>query len=242
MTARVRNLLIAGGLYHPAQASVPSLTRILQAQGIDTDVEEDVEAACRLLAQGGHALLTVSALRWRMVEDRYDEHRARWGLSLSEQGRSEIRRHLQRGGGLLALHTAAICFDDWPQWGEIVGARWQWGVSGHAPCGAVEVRFDAAAAASIGDALPAFRCQDEVYENMWLAPDVVPLAQARNLTGNAGEPGAWAPVLWTRHWGGARVVYDALGHDAQSLDHPVHQALLGRAAAWALGRPAVAAP
>jgi type 1 glutamine amidotransferase len=43
-------------------------------------------------------------------------------------------------------------------------------------------------------------------------------------------------VLWTRQWEGARVVYDALGHDAQSLDHPVHRQLIERAAAWALGR------
>jgi len=60
MTGPVRNLLIAGGLFHSAQASVPSITQILQAQGISTDVEEDIEGFCRNSKQeaekGGEAL------------------------------------------------------------------------------------------------------------------------------------------------------------------------------------------
>ncbi len=234
MTGPARNLLIAGGLFHAAQDNVPSITRILQEQGIGTDVEEDIEAACQRLAGGEYQLLTVSALRWRMADAKYDPHRERWALALSEQAREAIRAHLRSGKALLALHAASICFDDWPQWGEIVGGRWVWGQSGHAPYAGVEVRFDAAAQDSLAAGLPPFQCQDEVYERLWLAPDVVPLAHARNLTGNAGQPGDWAPVLWSRQWEGGRVVYDALGHDAQSLDHPVHQQLIARAAAWAL--------
>lgn len=236
MSAPARNLLIAGGLFHPAQASVPSLTRLLQDQGVATDVEEDVEAACSRLAQGGYQLLTVSALRWRMAEPKYEAHRQRWALSLSEPARQAIRGHLRAGGALLAMHTASLCFDDWPQWGEMLGGRWVWGQSGHEPFGQVEVRFNAAEHHSLTAGLPAFECPDEVYERLWLAPDVTPLAHARNLKAQDGQPGDWAPVLWTRQWEGGRVVYDALGHDAQSLDHPVHQQVIRRAVAWALGR------
>lgn len=236
MSTPVRNLMIAGGLFHPAQASAPSITRILQAQGIATEVEEDVEAACRRLAQGGFGLLTVGALRWGMDDAKYAPHRERWALHLSEPARQAIAGHLRAGGALLALHTATICFDDWPEWGEILGGRWVWGQSGHAPFDQVEVRLGGQAPDPLTDGLPDFGCPDEVYERLWLAPDVQPLAHARNLKARDGQPGDWAPVLWTRHWQGGRVVYDALGHDAQSLDHPVHQQLIARAAAWALGR------
>ena len=236
MSATVRNLLLAGGVHHPVEASAPSLTDVLLQQGITTDVEEDIEAGCRRLAQGGYALLTVGALRWRMLDAKYDAHRERWGLALSQEARDAICQHLRGGGALLALHTATICFDDWPQWGEMVGARWVWGQSGHAPFGGVDVNFDAAKAGDIAQGLPAFQCEDEVYENMWMAPDVRPLAHARNQTTAGGQPGPWTPVLWTREWEGARVVYDALGHNAKSLDHPVHRQLIARAAAWALGR------
>lgn len=236
MTGPARNLLIAGGLFHPAQASVPSITQILQATGITTDVEEDIELACQRLAGGEYQLLSVSALRWRMSDAKYDPHRERWALNLPDGAREAIRAHLRAGKALLALHAASICFDDWPQWGEILGARWVWGQSGHAPYGDVEVRFDATTRDSLTADLPSFKCQDEVYERLWLAPDIVPLAHARNMSGNDGQPGDWAPVLWMRQWEGGRVVYDALGHDAQSLDHPVHQQLITRAAAWALQR------
>ena len=232
MTHPVHNLLLAGGVHHPVDASAPSLCDVLQQQGIATDVQEDIEAGCRKLAQGGYQLLTVSALRWRMLDARYDPQRERFGLALSEPAREAIRRHLRQGGALLAMHTAAICFDDWPQWGEIIGARWVWGQSGHAPFGRVEVNFDAATDGSIAAGLPAFDCEDEVYEHMWMASDVRALAHARNQTTPSGQPGAWTPALWAREWEGGRVVYDALGHNAQSLDHPVHRHLLGRAAAW----------
>jgi type 1 glutamine amidotransferase len=44
-------------------------------------------------------------------------------------------------------------------------------------------------------------------------------------------------VLWTHRYGAGRVVYDGLGHDAASLEHPVHRRLVQRAALWASGHP-----
>lgn len=236
MTGATRSLLIAGGLHHPADAAVPSIVAALGAQGIAADADEDVERACARLGRGAYDLLVVSALRWTMAGERYDAERDRWGLSLSQPARDALVGFLERGGALLALHTAAICFDDWPQWGEIVGARWIWGESGHPPFGPVHVRFAPAVAGTFTSDLPDFECDDEVYQHMALASDVQPLAFARSAQGVNAEGGDWAPVLWTRQWHGARVVYSALGHDAASLGHPVHQRLLGRAACWALGR------
>lgn len=232
MSKNIRNLMLVGGPYHPADANAPSLTRQLAERGVTSDIEQDIEAGCDRLAKGNYPLLTVAALRWRMREPKYDALRTQWALDLSEPAREAIRTHLRSGGALLAMHTASICFDGWPQWGEIVGGRWVWGQSGHDPFGDVEVQFDAAPPGSIAAGLASFECRDEVYERQWLAPGVQPLAHARNRVSASGQPGAWAPVLWTHSWEGGRVVYDALGHDAQSLDHPVHQQLLARAIDW----------
>ena len=46
------------------------------------------------------------------------------------------------------------------------------------------------------------------------------------------------PAVWTHRYGNGRAVYDSLGHDAASLQHPTHRRLLQRAALWASGRPA----
>jgi type 1 glutamine amidotransferase len=232
----MRNLLIAGGVHHPLENSAPSLTATLARAGIESDVVEDVEQGCRMLAGGGYDLLTFSAIRWRMLAPQYEQYRARWALAFSEAGREAIRAHLRGGGAMLAMHAASISFDDWPEWGEILGGHWVWGQSGHPPFGEVDVRFDGGAASPLIEGLPAFQCKDEVYGGLWVAPDVRPLAEARALVAADGTAGPWTPVLWTRQWQGGRVVYDALGHDAASLDHPVHQKLITRAALWALGR------
>ncbi len=236
----MRNLLIGGGVHHPLENSAPSVKSTLARAGIQTDVVEDIEEGCRMLASGSYDLLTFGAIRFRMLAPQYEQYRARWALAFSEAGREALRAHLRQGKAMLAMHAASISFDDWPEWGEIVGGRWVWGTSGHPPFGAVEVRFLGEHPSPLTDGLPAFQCDDEVYGGLWVAPDVVPLAEARPTGGKeagpAGTPGQWMPVLWTREWQGGRVVYDALGHDAASLDHPVHQKLITRAALWALGR------
>jgi type 1 glutamine amidotransferase len=47
------------------------------------------------------------------------------------------------------------------------------------------------------------------------------------------------PVIWQHQVGQGRVVYDALGHDSASLNHPIHAQLLRDAAHWAVhgGKP-----
>lgn len=232
----MRNLLIGGGVHHPLENSAPSVKATLAKVGIETDVVEDVEEGCRMLAGGAYDLLTFGAIRFRMLAPQYEQYRARWALAFSEAGRDALRNHLRRGKPMLAMHAASISFDDWPEWGEILGARWVWGQSGHPPFGATEVRFAVGDASPLVSGLQPFTCQDEVYGGLWVAPDVRPLAEARVTAGKDGAASEWMPVLWTREWQGGRVVYDALGHDAASLDHPTHQRLMTRAALWALGR------
>jgi len=61
-------------------------------------------------------LLTINALRWEMVGEKYDAYRGTEALRLSPESRAAIDAHLARGRALLGLHTATICFSDWPQW------------------------------------------------------------------------------------------------------------------------------
>jgi len=197
----LRNLLIAGGVGHPAETVAKALDESLAPLGIVTELEEDVLRGCERLATGGYALLTVAALRWRMQGPRYAADRARWAFSLPKSAREAIRAYLRGGGALLALHTAAICFDDWPEWGEIVGARWIWGQSGHPPYGRAEVRFAPDEGANLVADLSDFECRDEVYQRLWLAEDVRPLAHARSADAEDPAWRAWAPVLWTASGG-----------------------------------------
>src|SRR5438876_3400078 len=101
----MRNLIILGDPFHPAETQTPSLTALMASIGIESDVEEDVEAGCRKLASGKYSLLTFSAARWRMLNATSEpvnpeaipppsQPDPRWALSLSESGRDAIRKHL----------------------------------------------------------------------------------------------------------------------------------------------------
>jgi type 1 glutamine amidotransferase len=204
------------------------LARHLETVGVRSDITEDIESGLEGLTTGdGYDLLTINALRWEMVGEKYDDYRDEWRFELSPDGRAAIADHVSGGGGLLGLHTASICFDTWDQWGEILGGKWVWGTSHHPQFGAVDVRI--AGEHAIVDQAQDFRVDDEVYHHMELQPDVVPLLLAECDEGPQ-------PLLWARSYGRGRVVYDALGHDAASISEPQHVQILKRAALWALGR------
>jgi hypothetical protein len=224
-----RNLILTGGHTHRFDVGAPVLAELLAEQGIASTVTDDIEGGLAALEATRPELLTVYALRWSMaVGDKYAPHRGRWAFILSGTGRSAIDAHLARGGGLLALHTALICFDDWPGWKDILGGAWAWGRSRHEPYGSVEARprdTDHPLLRGVDD----FTLRDEAYADLDLHADVHPLLHARS------EKGDWQPVLWTRQVGDGRVVVDALGHDAGSFTHPVHRRIVARGARWALG-------
>lgn len=220
---------MSGGIFHPFEESSAELARQLETIGVESEITEDIEAGLEALASGArYELLTVNALRWQMAGEKYDEYREHWRFDLSPRGRRAITDHVSGGGGLLGLHTASICFDSWKHWGEILGAAWVWGKSHHPEFGAVDVRV-AGRHPIVHEAVD-FRVNDEIYHHLDLQPDVVPL-----LAGERDE--GVQPLLWARSFGGGRVVYDALGHDAASIAHPQHVQILKRAAQWALARP-----
>lgn len=224
---RPRALILTGGIFHPFVESSAALAEILAEAGFASDIRLDVEAALNDLARGRYRFLVVYALRWRMMDlDKYAPYRAEWAMTLSAEGQEAIADFVSGGGGLLGLHTASICFDNWPGWGDVLGARWRWGTSFHPPSGPVSVKM-LRGAHPVVQGVPDFDLEDEVFQGLDLAPDAVPLATASL----GGEREAHA-IVWTHHYGRGRVVYDALGHDAGSFCTPAHRLLLGQAIEW----------
>jgi hypothetical protein len=221
-----RNLILCGGIFHEFHASSDELARVLSPLGIESVVEDDIEAGLAALDAGSFELLTVNALRWQMQGEKYDPYRDEWAMTLSPEGRAAIAGHLDRGGAILGLHTASICFSDWPGWGDMLGGSWQWGRSWHPPPSALAVTpVDHPLMAGIAP----FTVEDEVYTDLELRPGIEPLLFS---VGDDQHPAQ--PLLWLHQWGSGRVVYDALGHDAASLREPAHSEALRRAVAWSL--------
>jgi type 1 glutamine amidotransferase len=232
----MRAVVLSGGLTHDFPATTACLVDLLAEQGVAADVHTDVEAAFAALPGAG--LFVVNALRWTMTgpatPDRYRALAEAEGRSVSPAAREALAAHLATGGGLLGVHTASICFDDWPEWGDVLGGAWVWGHSWHPPLGP-EITVRPAAGHRehplVADLDP-FELVDEVYGELDLRPDVDGLLTAV-APGTAGPP---RPLLWSREYGGGRVVYDALGHHPPSYEVPAHREIVRRAIRWTTGR------
>ncbi|WP_327086630.1 ThuA domain-containing protein [Nonomuraea sp. NBC_01738] len=217
-----RNLILSGGLFHDFDATSAALAEVLAEVGVESEITDDIAGA--LSEPSEVQIITVNALRWQMDLDRFADQRERWRFRLPAEARTTILDHLDRGGGLLGMHAASICFDDWQGWPRVLGASWNWAKSHHPPLGwtGVRVAGDHPIVAGLRD----FDVVDEVYSDLDVLPDVTPLATANG-----------QPLIWARPVRRGRVVYDALGHDIRSYDNEVHRTLLQRAALWLLKRP-----
>jgi type 1 glutamine amidotransferase len=228
--AAPRAVVVSGGVAHDFPATSAELVRVLAEAGVAATVEQDVEAALTGLPTAGEPrpLLVLNLLRWRMQVQRYAHLRDEWAISLSTAARQALSGHVHAGGGLLALHGASICFDDWPEWRDLLGGVWRWEASSHPPLdGPVDVRV-VPGGHPIVAGVPDFRIVDEVYGFLDRTDDVAGLLFSPH-------GGTDHPLLWARTVGRGRVVYDALGHHVPSYQVPEHRLVVRRAALWALG-------
>lgn len=226
MKSTRQNLILVGGIFHDFQASAEALAMILAPLGIESRIEADLDAGIASLADNPVDLLTVNALRWEMIGEKYDPYREAEAYSPPHKTRLAIETHLQTGGALLGLHTASICFSDWPEWGSLLGGHWVWGTSFHPQPETVNVIPDKDNV--LGD-LPPFAVHDELYTDLFLEPGAQVLAH-----GHSAAMPTPQPIVWSQTIGAGRVIYDALGHDSESLQHPSHAQLLRETVKWAL--------
>ena len=217
----VRNLILSGGVAHDYATTSPMVGEVLSDVGIRSEIREDFN----LVEDGsilGFDLLTLNCVRWTC--DQTPKWRGRWGFRLPEAASSGLLGFLEQGKGLLALHAATICFDDWPEYRRILGAWWEWGTSGHAPLQKHRVRV-CTGTHPIVKGIEDFDIIDELYTDARITDRVDPLIEG-------DWQGKRHPILWVRDCGNARVCYNALGHGPEAFGHPSNRLLIQRGALW----------
>lgn len=234
------NIVIVSGAgryadpWHPFGETSAAVAGILRDAGHDVTVRDDVDTVLAGLADrraSEHDLLVLNIGAGRTPEDRAavessDDRAAVPRSEVDAASRAGILAHVERGGALLALHVSSTSLGYLPEWESVLGGIWVRGTSMHPPYSRARIRV-ATDAHPITAGIHDFDVSDERYSHLRVATDVRRLAW-HDLDGERH------PVLWTNTFGDARVVYDALGHDAASYDAPEHREILARAAAWLL--------
>ncbi|MFC9558884.1 ThuA domain-containing protein [Agromyces sp. NPDC056965] len=140
-----------------------------------------------------------------------------------------LERAIDRGVGILAVHTAAASLHDYPAYERALGARWIRDSSWHPPIGEAAVHIVGNHA--IADGLEDFTVFDERYTDFRLDDVIEPIAEHEH-------DGVRHPLVWAREFGRSRLVYDALGHDGRSYGSAGHLALLAASLDWLARVPA----
>ena len=220
----MRAIILSGGIFHDFDRMTAAAAGILAGAGFEAEIVSHPAELAQALARPAD-LVVVQALRWRMLgHEKYEPYRADWAYEAGADLIAALDGHVARGGGVMALHTGCISFDDWPGWRGILGGGWVWGESFHDP--GLEPVTVTPADHPVTQGVAAFTITDELYQKLDLAPGITILAEGRT----AG--GATHPVVWA-HEGQGRAVTITTGHDLTSVTQPDHARLLAQAALWA---------
>ena len=226
MTTQPRQLILSGGIHHAFNQTSALLPPLGEQHGLATSIVVHPDAAFEALEEASVQLFVVNALFWEMEGAKYDEFRADWQFCVSLEQAACLDRFVARGGKLLGLHTASICFSDLPAWSRYLGGHWRWSESFLPPIEALSVNLTPAGE-TLG--LTAFEIEDELYCSLHRDADSLPLMTARN------ADGAEEVVVWRKEHGEVRSAYSALGHDVTSVSQQISSGLLPTLYEWLLG-------
>jgi uncharacterized protein len=178
-------------------------------------------------ASGGPSLCNVDAIFFL-------GHRE---IDLDAQGREDLMWFVHDAGkGFVSAHTANGAFMSWPEFGDLIGSRYDqhpWGVT-EAPIVVVDANFPGMKEFGSGGDF-----KDEFYQLSHLAPDAhvtLRLDTSRlDMTRRGVQPGDSYALAYAKMYGKGRVFYSSLGHAPATWDDPRVQAMYLGAIRWALG-------
>ena len=141
------------------------------------------------------------------------------------------------GKGFVATHAGATAFFSWPEFGEMLGARFDehpWGITD------ATVVVEDATAPMTKHLPPSFVVNDEHYQlkdfsrdrlHVLARLDASRLDLAAPLVHRTDRD---FPVAWTKTYGQGRVFYSTLGHHRELWDQAWMQTMYAEALKWAL--------
>jgi type 1 glutamine amidotransferase len=159
-------------------------------------------------------------------------------IELTSTQRADLLSFVRDDGkGFVAAHAAATAFFSWPEFGELLGGRFDehpWGITD----GTVVVDDPGFPAMRGFPARAVFR--DELYQLKDFSRNklrVLAHLDAAKLDLNrplVHRKDGDFPVAWAKTYGKGRVFYSILGHDADDWDNPPLRTMYYEAMRWAL--------
>jgi type 1 glutamine amidotransferase len=179
-------------------------------------------------ASGGPSLANVDAIFFL-------GHRE---IQLDPQQKAELLSFVKDDGkGFVAGHTASTAFESWPEFGEMLGARYD-GHPWNTAYGSV-INEDPAFPATRHLPL-VFNFTEEFYQAQAYSRDKIRVLLRLDLSKMPPTPELHRtdgdfPLAWAKMYGKGRVFYSAFGHAPATWDNPDVYRMYFEAIKWSLG-------
>jgi uncharacterized protein len=179
-------------------------------------------------ASGGPSLAMVDAIFFLGHRD----------VPLDDKQKAELLAFVHdEGKGFVAGHTALTAFESWPEFGELLGGRYDGHPWGSAPGTVINEAPDFPATRHFPATL---NIADEFYQPKAFSRDkarVLLRLDASKMPPNADYHGTNGdmPLVWAKTYGKGRVFYSSFAHDAATWDNRNVRQMYFEALKWALG-------
>jgi len=142
--------------------------------------------------------------------------------------REALTKHFEWGKGVVIMHSSIGNWDDWPEYIQLSGGRWDWGLSKHSDphlSFVIETTGDH----PILDCVPnSFTVTDEMYYNLSFHP-------GNHVLAHTSEQSGRHPMVWWRKSLNSKVAAILIGHNEQAVCHPQYKQLFLNACKWTTG-------
>ena len=157
------------------------------------------------------------------------------GDVLDDDQQAVLESFVRGGGGFVGIHAAADTEYDWPWYGELVGAWFDW----HPPGVQTATLLVADADHPATESLPSpWVREDEWYDLRDMQEGLSILLEIDETTYKTADQNPRPtprPIAWYREFDGGRTFYTALGHTSASFDEPAFRAHIQGGLQWVLG-------
>jgi uncharacterized protein len=159
-------------------------------------------------------------------------------LEMDDQQKADLLAFVHDDGkGFIGVHSAAITFTNWPEYGEMLGGYYDehpWGTF------AAPIVVEDAAFPGMRQWAPSFTLKDEIYQIKNFSREntrVLMRLDARKLdltNPRVHRKDKDFAVTWAKMYGKGRVFYSTLGHVDANWDMPEMQTMFTEAIKWVL--------
>ena len=218
----IKLLIMSGKNNHDWKKTTPALKKIYEESGRFTvEVANDVKS---LTAENfdKYDVIVCNYTTWPKIKGE------RWPKNTEK----EFLKYIKEGHGFVLFHAASTAWNDWPEFGELIGMKWKKGYTSHGYQHSFTIKISDINHPVTKGMKDFQHVKDEMYAKQIKSDIAQVLATAYSAKKQKGS-GLVEPMIVITEYGKGRVFHNALGHCVYGMSGAGFKTLMLRGTEWA---------